>query len=149
MKVILLTDIERLGKQGEVVDVRDGFARNYLLPRKLAIIADEGNMRQLENIRQQIATRNARQTKRLMTVSEQLGLLTLKAKIRMGAEGAFGAITNADIADLLEKAGHNIDKHAIVLDEPIKAPGIYDIPIKLGHEITATVKLWVAEETVG
>lgn len=148
MKVILLVDLERLGNRGEVVNVRDGFARNYLLPRKLAIVADKASIRQLENLRRDLATRNTRLTKRLTSLSEQLGLLTLKAKIRMGAAGAFGAITNADVAVLLEKAGHKIDKHAIVLEEPIKVPGLYDIPIKLGPEITATVKLWVAEEPV-
>ncbi|MGQ9677847.1 MAG: 50S ribosomal protein L9 [bacterium] len=148
MKLILLSDIERLGKRGEVVDVRNGFARNYLLPRKLAIVADEANTRQLENIRRAIDNRSTRLTKRLMTLSEQLGLLALKTKIKMGTEGAFGAITNADVAALLEKAGHKIDKHAIVLEEPIKTPGIYNIPVKLGPEITANVKLWVAEESV-
>ena len=64
----------------------------------------------------------------------------------MGPEGAFGAVTHADIAALLAKEGHEIDKRSIVLAEPIKAPGVYDIPVKLGHEVTATVKLWVAEE---
>jgi large subunit ribosomal protein L9 len=64
----------------------------------------------------------------------------------MGPEGAFGAVTHAEIADLLARAGHDIDRHAIVLADPIKAPGVYDVPIKLGHEVLATVKLWVAEE---
>ncbi len=149
MKVILLSDIERLGKRGEVVNVRDGFARNYLLPRKLALVADESSLRQLENIRKQLASRETKITRRLMDMAQRLGLVTIKAGIKMGAEGAFGAITNADIARLLEQAGYQVDKHAIVLEEPIKAPGVYDIPVKLGHEITATVKLWVVEETAG
>jgi large subunit ribosomal protein L9 len=76
----------------------------------------------------------------------KLGLVSIKTSIRMGQEGAFGAITNADIAELMAKEGHEVDKHSIVLGEPIKGPGVYDIPIKLGHEVTATVKLWVAEE---
>jgi large subunit ribosomal protein L9 len=149
MKVILLSDIDRLGKRGEVVNVRDGFARNYLLPRKLALVADENNLRQLENIKKEIASRETKITRRLVDMAQRLGLVTLKTGIRMGAEGAFGAITNADIANLLEQAGHKVDKHAIVLDEPIKAPGVYDIPVKLGHEVTATVKLWVVEENAG
>lgn len=149
MKVILLTDIERLGKRGEIVDVRDGFARNYLLPRNLARAADAGSVRQLENIRREIARRESKTAQRLMKLSEQLGMVTLKARLRMGAEGAFGAITNADVAQLLQDAGYSIDKHAILLEAPIKVPGVYDIPIKLGQEITARVKLWVAEENVG
>jgi|UniRef100_A0A7V3PSC7 large subunit ribosomal protein L9 len=149
MKVILLSDIDRLGKRGEVVNVRDGFARNYLLPRKLALVADENNLRQLENIKKEIASREEKITRRLVDMAQRLGMVTIKTGIKMGAEGAFGAITNADIALLLEQAGHKVDKHAIVLAEPIKAPGVYDIPVKLGHEITATVKLWVVEEAAG
>ncbi len=149
MKVILLTDVARLGNQGEVVEVRDGFARNYLIPRKLAVKADEASLRQLENIRKEIAQRQAKLSRRLMSLSEQLGMVTLKTQLRMGSEGAYGAITNADIAALLHEAGHKIDKHAIILEEPIKAPGVYDIPIKLGPEVTATVKLWVTEAPVG
>lgn len=146
MKVILLSDIERLGKQGEVVNVRDGFARNYLLPRRLALVADENNLSQLENLKKQIANRELKITRQLTDMAQRLGLVTIKTKIKMGAEGAFGAITNADIAGLLKEAGYQLDKHAIVLEEPIKAPGVYDIPVKLGKEITATVKLWVVEE---
>ncbi|MEO0004491.1 MAG: 50S ribosomal protein L9 [candidate division WOR-3 bacterium] len=149
MRVILLSDIERLGKRGEVVEVRDGFARNFLLPRKLALVADEANLRQLEMLKRQIASRETKVTKRLVDMAQRLGLVTVKAALKMGAEGAFGAITNADIAALLKEVGHNVDKHQIVLDEPIKAPGVYDIPVKLGQEITATIKLWVVEEAAG
>ncbi len=149
MKVILLTDIPRLGSQGEVVQVRDGFARNYLLPRKLALAADETNLRRLDGIKKQIAARTTKLNQRLLTIREQLGLVTLKASLKMGEAGAFGAITNADIAHLLTEAGHKVDKHAIALEEPIKVPGVYDIPIKLGQDVTATVKLWVVEEATG
>ncbi len=147
MKVILLTDIDRLGNRGEVVEVRDGFARNYLLPRKLALVANETNLRQLENIKKAIVHRETKVIRRLKDMAERLGLVTIKASLKMGAEGAFGAITNADIAELLKEAGHNVDKHTISLEEPIKAPGVYDILIKLGHDITTTVKLWVVEKS--
>ncbi len=149
MKVILLTDIARLGKRGEVVTVRDGFARNYLIPKKLVLVADENNLRQLASIKKQIALRETKVTQRLLDMAQRLGLVTIKTGIKMGATGAFGAITNADIARLLEQNGHKVDKHMIILEEPIKAPGVYEIPIKLGPEITATVKLWVVEEAVG
>ncbi len=149
MRVILLADIDRLGKRGEVVTVRDGFARNYLIPRKLALVADENNLRQLENIKRQLAVKEAKTAQRLLETAQRLGLVTLKTGIKMGATGAFGAITNADVAQLLEQSGFKVDKHMIILEEPIRAPGVYDIPIKLGPNITATVKLWVVEEAAG
>lgn len=146
MKVILLSDIERVGSRGTVVSVKRGYARNYLLPRKLALEATKSQLAQLESIKQQIATKEAKVTKRLTDFADRLGLVSVKTTIKMGEEGAFGSITNADIAALLAAEGHEIDKHSIVLPEPIKGPGVYDIPVKLGHEVSATVKLWVAEE---
>jgi large subunit ribosomal protein L9 len=146
MKVILLSDIERVGTRGTVVNVKPGYARNYLLPRKLALEATKSQLAQLESIKQQLATKEAKITKRLTDFAGRLGLVSVKTTIRMGQEGAFGAITNADIATLLAAEGHDIDKRSIVLAEPIKGPGVYDIPVKLGHEVSATIKLWVAEE---
>jgi len=146
MKVILLADIERVGARGTVVNVKPGYARNYLFPRKLGLEATKSQLAQLESIKQQIATKEAKVTKRLTDFADRLGLVSVKTTIKMGEEGAFGSITNADIADLLAAEGHEIDKHSIVLAEPIKGPGVYDIPVKLGHEVSATVKLWVAEE---
>ena len=146
MKVILLSDIDRVGARGTVVNVKNGYARNYLFPRKLALEATPAQLKQLNNIKSQLASREAKVTKRLTEQAGKLGLVSIKTSIRMGQEGAFGAITNADIADLMAKEGHEVDKHSIVLAEPIKAPGVYDVPVKLGHEVSATVKLWVAEE---
>ena len=146
MKVILLSDIERVGSRGTVVNVKPGYARNYLLPRKLALEATKSQLAQLESINKQLASKEAKITKRLTDFAGRLGLVSVKTTIKMGQEGAFGAITNADIATLLAAEGHEIDKHSIVLAEPIKGPGVYDIPVKLGHEVSATIKLWVAEE---
>jgi large subunit ribosomal protein L9 len=146
MKVILLADIERVGTRGTVVNVKPGYARNYLLPRKLALEATKSQLAQLDSINKQLASKEAKITKRLTDFAGRLGLVSVKTTIKMGQEGAFGSITNADIATLLAAEGHDIDKHSIVLSEPIKGPGVYDIPVKLGHEVSATVKLWVAEE---
>jgi large subunit ribosomal protein L9 len=146
MKVILLSDIDRVGTRGTVVNVKPGYARNYLFPRKLALEATKSQLAQLDSINKQLASKEAKITKRLTDFAGRLGLVSVKTTIKMGQEGAFGSITNADIATLLAAEGHEIDKHSIVLDEPIKAPGVYDIPVKLGHEVSATVKLWVAEE---
>ena len=146
MKVILLSDIDRVGSRGTVVNVKPGYARNYLFPRKFALQATKAQLAQLESIKKQLATKDAKITKRLTDFAGRLGLVSVKTTIKMGQEGAFGAITNADIATLLAAEGHEIDKHSIVLAEPIKGPGVYDIPVKLGHEVSATIKLWVAEE---
>ncbi len=146
MKVILLSDIDRVGTRGTVVNVKPGYARNYLLPRKLGLEATKAQLAQLESIKKQLATKDAKITKKLTDFAGRLGLVSVKTTIKMGQEGAFGAITNADIATLLAAEGHEIDKHSIVLDEPIKGPGVYDIAVKLGHEVSATIKLWVAEE---
>jgi large subunit ribosomal protein L9 len=146
MKVILLSDIDRVGTRGTVVNVKPGYARNYLLPRKLGLEATKAQLAQLESIQKQLATKDAKITKRLTDFAGRLGLVSVKTTIKMGQEGAFGSITNADIAALLAAEGHEIDKHSIVLAEPIKGPGVYDIAVKLGHEVSATIKLWVAEE---
>jgi large subunit ribosomal protein L9 len=146
MKVILLADVERVGERGTVVNVKPGYARNYLFPHKLALEATKSQLAQLDSIKQQLASKEAKITKRLTDLAGRLGLVSVKTTIKMGAEGAFGSITNSDIAGLLAAEGHEIDKHSIVLGEPIKAPGVYDVTVKLGHEVTATVKLWVAEE---
>lgn len=145
MKVILLENIDRLGTKGEAVNVKDGFARNYLLPRKLALEATPTQMKQLESLRRQLATKEEKTKQRLAGLAEKLGLVSLKANLRMGEAGAFGAITNADVAELLARHGFAIDRHDIILEEPLRHPGVYDVPVRIGHEVTATVKLWVAE----
>jgi large subunit ribosomal protein L9 len=146
MKVILLSDIDRVGTRGSVVTVKDGYARNYLLPRKLGLEATPSQLKRIDALKTQLAAKDAKITKKLTDFASRLGAVSIKTSLRVGPTGAFGSVTHAEIAELLAKEGHEVDKHAIVLDEPIKAPGVYDVPVKLGHEVTATVKLWVAEE---
>jgi large subunit ribosomal protein L9 len=147
MKVILTQDVDRIGKQGEVKNVRDGFARNYLLPRNLAIIADRNRVKQLEEVRTRLTARQTRKLQQLADRKAEFEQLALKAELRMGAEGkAFGAITNSEIAELLVGAGVTVDKHDILLDEPIKEPGVHDVTIRVGPETRAIVKLWVAAQ---
>lgn len=142
MKVILTQDVERLGKKGEVVEVRDGYARNYLLPKGLAIYATKARLNQIEAIKAELLKKEERQLKKLKNLAQQLETLSLKINLKMGEAGAFGAITNADIARLLKENGFEIDRHKIELPNPIKEPGIYDIPVNLGA-VSATIKLWV------
>ncbi|MFO7676261.1 MAG: 50S ribosomal protein L9 [bacterium] len=146
MKVILTRSIDRVGASGQVVNVKDGYARNYLLPRNLALPATPANLGRLDSIKSQFAAREDKVRGRLTDLAGRLALASVKTSLRMGEEGAFGAVTNADIAALLAKEGFEIDKHSIVLADPIKTPGVHEVPVKLGHEVTATVKVWVAEE---
>lgn len=142
MKIILTQDIERLGKKGDVISVKDGYARNYLLPKKMAIEATKERLAQIDAIKAELAKREERRIKKLQRLAQKLETLSLKAELKMGEAGAFGAITNADIAKLLKDAGYDIDRHKIELSNPIKEIGIFDIPINLG-EVKATIKLWV------
>jgi large subunit ribosomal protein L9 len=148
MKVILRRDVEGVGRQGEVLGVRDGYARNYLLPRKFAIEATDEQLERLETVRSELVRRQTRAAKLLAERAAQLEALSLKAELRVGTEGkAFGAITNAEIVHLLTQAGFPVDKHDVLLGEPIKEPGVHDVQIRLGPEMKATVRVWVAAQT--
>ena len=144
MKVILLEDVERVGNRGEVLNVSDGYARNFLFPRHQAVEATPNQLKRLESTRSQIALRQSRKAKKVADRAAALEQLSLKAELRVGAEGkAFGAITNAEIAELLTKAEFPVDKHDVLLTEPIKEPGVHDVSVRVGPEAKATVKLWV------
>lgn len=144
MKVILLSDVERVGKQGEVLAVKAGYARNFLLPRKLAVEATDRQLKRLEEVRKQLNLRQTRIAKKLNEKVARLEALTLKAELKVGAEGkAFGAITNAEITELLTQAGVTVEKHDVLLDNPIKEPGTHDVAVRVGPDTKATVKLWV------
>jgi large subunit ribosomal protein L9 len=146
MKLILLDDVDRLGVKGDVVNVKAGFARNYLLPHKKAIIANESNFKNLADLKNRQQGIELRRIEKVKALASKLQTVSLKATLKMGEEGAFGVITNSEIAELLKQAGYEIDKHAINLEHPVNEPGVHDIPIKLAPEIIATVKLWVAEK---
>jgi large subunit ribosomal protein L9 len=149
MKVILLENVERVGKQGEILNVRDGYARNFLLPRKLALIATERQLKRVEEVRKLLAARQARATRDLADRVAQLEQVTLKAELRVGAEGkAFGAITNVEIAELLAQSNFEVDKHDVLMPEPIKETGVHDVVIHVGPETKATIKIWVTAQPV-
>jgi len=147
MKVILLADVERVGKQGDVLNVRDGYARNFLLPTKKAVTATPAQMKRLDDARKHLGARQARLAKILADKVAALEQVTLKAELRVGAEGkAFGAITNAEIAELLAAQSFPVDKHDILLEDSIKEPGVHDISVRLGPDAKAVVKLWVTAQ---
>ncbi len=148
-KIILREDVEKLGEAGEIVTVKPGYARNYLIPRGMAYEATDAKVRQLEEEREreeQRARRAYLEAGRRASVLEDLSL-TFQA--RAGEESKlFGSITSADIADRLNEQGFDfeVDKKDIELDEPIKALGVYNVPIKLHADVRPEIKIWVIKE---
>ena len=145
MKVILLTDVKGKGKKGQMIEVSDGYARNYMLPRKLAQEATADAVNTMRMNDKATAERQARERAEAVAISKQLRELTLVVKAKGGGAGRlFGAVTTGEIADALKKnAGITIDKRKLVLDENIKNVGTYTVKAKLGYEIVGqfTVKI--------
>jgi len=151
MKVILCEDVENLGEMGATVKVADGYARNYLIPHKLAVGADSASAKQIEHEMAIIRRREEKRRAELMKVAKEIEGVTVEIKVRAGeADKIFGSVTSSHIAEKLAEAGHPIDRKNIALAEPIKALGIFAVPVKLPGGIQAEVKVWVSgivEET--
>lgn len=144
MKVILSQDVANLGKMGATVNVADGYARNFLLPRKLAVRADSGSAKQIDHEIRVIRRREEKQRAVLTTLARSLEGVTVEIKARAGEEDKiFGSVTAAHVAEKLAEIGHQIDRKAIMLDEPIKTLGIFGVPVRLANGIEATIKVWV------
>ncbi|MBK7104046.1 MAG: 50S ribosomal protein L9 [Ignavibacteriae bacterium] len=147
MKVILRKNYDQLGKIGDLVDVKDGFARNFLLPRQIAYIATKGNIRSLEEEKQQIVKKEAKELTAAKSLATELENVSITIPVKVGEEDKiFGSVTNQMIADALKEKKYDIDKRKIDLEEPIKALGIYSVNIKLHPEVSAVVKTWVVRE---
>ena len=145
MKVILCEEVENLGAMGATVQVADGYARNYLLPRKMAVCTDSASAKQIEHELAIINRKAARLRAELGAVANKLNGVTVDIKMRAGEEDKlFGSVTTVMIAEKLAEMGHEVDRKKIVLDEPIKSLGIYTVPVKLGAGVTAEVKVWVS-----
>lgn len=148
MKVILQQDVKGQGKKGQMVNVSDGYARNFLLPKKLAVEASADNVNTMKLQEKARLAKLAEEKAQAEATAEQLKSLTVRIVAKAGTGGRlFGAVTTKEISDAL-KAQHNIDinKTKLVLDEPIKSFGGYDLKAKLGHDVVGTVKVVVAEE---
>ena len=147
MKVILLTDVKGKGKKGQMIEVSDGYARNYMLPRKIAIEATPDAVNTMRMNDKATAERIAREKAEALEVSKKLRELTLIVKAKGGGQGRlFGAVTNTEVAAALEKqAGIKLDKRKIVLNETIKNVGTYTATCKLGYEITAPLTVKIEE----
>lgn len=147
MKIILRNDYESLGKTGEIVSVKDGFARNYLIPKGIAVLATKANMKRLEEEQRLNARQQKKDLHEAQAAAKELEKVSVTATVAVGEEDrVFGSVTAQDIAELLKEKGFEIDKRKILLDEPIKALGVYTVPIKLHSEIEAKVRVWVVKE---
>ncbi len=148
MKVILKQDVKGHGKKDQIVEVSDGYARNYLLPRNLAVPATADNLNNAKQVAKSKEIRAAREKEEAEALAKKLGGVTAVIKAKAGASGKlFGAITSAEIAEAYKKQfGIELDKKRIVQSEPIKQYGSYELKCKLGSEVSATLKLSVEEE---
>lgn len=146
MKVILQEDVPHLGQTGEIVKVKDGYARNYLVPRAMAVVADERNMKQLEHNRRIAQARAAKVVAAAKELAEKLSTVAISIRRESGEEGKlFGSVSNRDIAEALASDGFEVDRRAIQLDEPLRSIGVFTVPVKLHAEVETQVKVYVIQ----
>ncbi len=147
MKVILRQNYNKLGNIGDVIEVKDGFARNFLIPRSIAFRATDGNLKALEQEKKQLARKEEKVVQDAEKLSAQLASVSLTITMKVGEDDKlFGAVTSQMIAESLTEKGYSIDKRTIELEEPIKTLGIFEVPVKLHSKVTAKVKVWVVRE---
>ena len=146
MKVVLLKDVKNVGAADTVINVSDGYARNFLFPNKIAVTADASSLAALEERLKAARAKTEQELAALRELAKRINGAEVEIKVDAGDTGKlFGSVTNADIAKKVhEVTGTEIDKKKIALDEPIKAVGAFDVPVKFGHDITAVVKLIVS-----
>ena len=145
MKVILLDDVAKLGRRGEVRDVSDGYARNFLIPKKLALSASAGNMKNLEHIKVQANAKADRVKGDAEALRQRIESISLEERRQASEEGKlFGSVTSQDIVDFLDKHGVKVERRRVHLDEPIKTLGETSVPIRLHQDVTAHFKVSVA-----
>lgn len=147
MKVILRQNLDNLGQIGEIVEVKDGYALNYLIPKKYAYAALDGNIKALEEEKKQLEKKKAKEIQDAEKLASELDKLSITIPVQVGEEDKiFGTVTTQQIADGIEEKGFDIDKRKLELEEPIKALGIYTVQVKLHPDVTAKVKVWVVRE---
>jgi len=147
MEVILREHVDHLGKRGEIVKVANGYARNYLLPRKLALPATEGNKKHVERERKIMETREAEEKGQAEAFAARLSSVDIAIARRVGeTEQLYGSVTASDIAEFLKAKGFEIDRRKLILPEPIKTVGEHAVPLKLHREVTVPLKVKVVKE---
>ena len=146
-KVLLREDVDDLGARGEIVRVRAGYARNYLLPRNLAVEATAGNVKGIEQERAALLKKEAKERATAEAQSQQMGSLVLEFKRKAGEQGAlYGSVTSMDVAEALHERGYEIDRHRIHLREPLKRLGDYSVPVRLHRDVTIDLQVKVVPE---
>ena len=147
MDVILRQDVDKVGRAGELVTVKNGYARNFLLPRGLAYEATDANRRRLESERAQKGKKMAAEVGAAKEVATRLEAVSLTFTMKAGeGDKLFGSVTASDLAEKLAAEGFRVDKKSIELDEPLKALGVYKVPVRLHHEVRPEVRVWVVRE---
>ena len=147
MRIVLREDVDKLGRRGEIVDVAAGYARNFLLPKGKALAATEGNLKVVERERRRYVLTQAKEREEAAAVASRLAGIACTIVRKVGEnEQLYGSVTSADIADYLAKEGVVIDKRRILLDEPLKALGIYTVPVKVHADVMGEVRVWVVKE---
>jgi large subunit ribosomal protein L9 len=147
MEVILREHVDNLGKRGEIVKVADGYARNYLLPRKLALVATDGNKKWVERERKLVEARESEERAAAEAIATRLGALELSIARKVGEnDQLYGSVTNGDIGDLLKAKGFDVDRRKILLPDPLKTLGETSVPVKLHRDVTAQVRVAIVKE---
>jgi len=147
MKVILLEDVNKLGSAGDVVNVADGYARNYLVPKNLAVKVTKGTLSQIENIKRMKATRAEKKSAKFKAIAQKLEGISIDIPVEIGEEDKiFGTVTNSMIADALREKGFDIDKKIIEIETPVKSLGVYNVFIKLHTDVEPKIRLWVVRK---
>jgi large subunit ribosomal protein L9 len=147
MRVILRENLDNLGKAGEVVSVRSGYGRNYLLPSGLAVPATEKDEARLQHEQRVITARIAKMAKELKADADKLSKVSVSLARAVGeGDKLYGSVTNRDIAEALAEQSVTVDPRKIHLEEPIRSLGMTEVPVKLGHDVTATIKVWVVKK---
>lgn len=148
MKVLLLDNIENIGKRGEVKEVKNGLARNFLLPKKLALKATDHNIKAWESRLNSLKLKDAKILEDAQAIADKLNTVEISIAMKAGEEDRlFGSVTTQHIADSINEKGYEVDRKTIQLSEPIKTLGNFDIPVKLHPEVIANIKLDVVKET--
>ena len=146
MKIILIEDVETIGQAGEVVEVKDGHARNYLIPQGLAAVATPVNVRMADQLKQRKVAKLEKEKKEIEEFAAKIASTSCTITVKVGHDDKLhGTVTSANIADALKQEGIEVDKRNIVIAEPISILGVYTIPIHLHPEVTAKVKVWVVK----
>lgn len=147
MEVILTQDVKGIGKAQQVLRVKDGFARNFLLPKKLALLATKKNLTQLAQLEKRKSLRLEKEEKQAAEQADRLNTLSINVAVAANEEDKlYGSVTETDIANALKEEGFIINKDSILLDEPIKKLGIYDAIINLHPRVKAKIKVWIVKE---